>query len=120
MSAVTGWRDPTATPSQPLNKVVFTTGSKVTIHAPASRVFDVITAFSRYHEWNTWTTDLIFNDNEVDGNDSSDGERKRKADLDVRPGDKGILKTRMEEQNRDYEIPLEVSFPQTLPFWRIY
>jgi hypothetical protein len=44
---VIGWTDLVATPTQPVGKGLFTSGAAVTINAPTSVVFDVITSFSR-------------------------------------------------------------------------
>jgi hypothetical protein len=91
MSA-TGWAEPAATPSQPVGKGLFTSGATVTINAPTSVVFDAITGFSSYTDWNTWTPMFTF----------------QEADRDITAGAEGRLKTVMKAQNREYDIPIEV------------
>lgn len=56
VSRVIGWTDLVATPSQQIGKGLYTSGATVTINAPTSVVFDVITGVSRagrYGKWNT-------------------------------------------------------------------
>ncbi|CAL5871007.1 uncharacterized protein PFLUO_LOCUS5249 [Penicillium psychrofluorescens] len=88
----TSWTDAAATPSQPAGSGLFTSGATVSIDAPASVVFDIITSYSRYSEWNTWTPTLAFED----------------ADGNVAAGAEGRLKTIMKAQNRAYDIPIEI------------
>lgn len=102
----TSWTDAAATPSQPAGSGLFTSGATVSIDAPASVVFDIITSYSRYSEWNTWTPTLAFED----------------ADGNVAAGAEGRLKTIMKAQNRAYDIPIEVriSLPAATKIARPY
>lgn len=90
--AITTWTAPTATPSQAVEKILFTAGAITDINAPAEVVFDVITGFSKYHNWNTWTPSLKFDE----------------SDADVKAGAKGNLHVWMEAQNREFDVPIVV------------
>lgn len=90
--SITLLNEPKATPSQPLEKVLFTSGGTVTIKAPADVVFSVITGFSKYSEWNSWTPVLKFEE----------------SDAQVKSGCKGQLKSEMKDQGKSYDIPLKV------------
>lgn len=72
--------------------MVLTTGSTIRIKAPASKVFDAILDTASWSKWNSWTTPLTF----------AQGQSIRT------PGSRGTLHTRMEAQNRDYDIPVEI------------
>ena len=90
--SITLLNEPMATPSQPVEKVLFTSGAAVTIKARADVVFGVITGFSNYNKWNSWTPEFKFEEN----------------DAQVKAGCKGQLKAEMKDQGRSYHIPLRV------------
>ena len=91
MSAV-GWTDITATPSQADKQILFTSGSTITIDAPANVVFDTITSFSRYGDWNTWTTSFTF----------------PQSDSDVKIGSVGTIDTHRKGRSSGLAVPVEV------------
>lgn len=76
------------TPGQPANTIVFTSGSTATIQAPADKVFNIITDYSKYGQWNSWTPKF----------ETKDGQS-------LRVGSEGVLTTR---SGGDLEIPLKV------------
>jgi hypothetical protein len=90
------WSDIRPTPSLRKEQILFTSGSTVTIRAPAEKVFDIITAFDKYEEWNTWCPRFMFKEGE-----------------EIGPGSIGVMHCRMEAQNKDYEIPEQVSSSST-------
>ncbi|CEH16697.1 START-like domain [Ceraceosorus bombacis] len=53
MTVASPFRDLTATPNQPLSRVVFTSGTRVRIAAPKEVVWRGITALEEYAEWNS-------------------------------------------------------------------
>lgn len=92
MATAQAWRDVEETTNLKRRDIVFTAGSSITIDAPADKVFEVIMAFDKYGEWNTWCPKFEFGQDEKIG-----------------VGSTGKMHCRMEAQNRNYEIPEEVS-----------
>ena len=91
--SVTSWSDRTAAPSQPINSALFNVGADIMVNASAKAVFEVISSFSKYSEWNSGTPTLKF----------------AKGDGEVVVGDRGCLLSLMNEQKITYELPVEVS-----------
>ena len=61
--------------------------------APADVVFSVITGFSKYHKWNSWTPERKFEE----------------CDAEIQAGCKGQLKFEMKARSKSYSIPLKVA-----------
>lgn len=95
--SITLLNEPKTTPSQPVERVLFTSGGTVTIKAPTDVVFGVITWFSIYNQWNSWTAELKFEE----------------SDAQVKAGCEGRLKSEMKDQGKSNDIPLKIgiSFP---------
>ena len=90
-SALT-WSDIHETPNLDKTKIVFTSGSTVIIHAPAGRVFDILTAFDKYGEWNSGCPTVSFQEGNKIGVDAV-----------------GTMHVKKEGQEKAFKMPAKVT-----------
>lgn len=90
-SALT-WSDIHETPNLNRTKVVPTSGSTVVIHAPAGRVFEILTAFDKYNEWNSGCPTVSFQEGDKIG-----------------VGAVGTMHVKKEGQEKAFKMPAKVT-----------